>query len=78
MGKILVNGNEQAVELPVSVADVIKSNNVFQPDMVSVQLNGAFVSKEDYETSILSEGDEIDFLYFMGGGQKIKAYSHGL
>lgn len=78
MGKILVNGNEQVVDFPVSIADVIKSNNVFQPDMVSVQLNGEFVSKDDYESSVLGEGDEVDFLYFMGGGQKIKAFSHGL
>jgi sulfur carrier protein len=36
--------------------------------MVSVQLNGEFVSRDDYESVSLKEDDEVDFLYFMGGG----------
>ncbi|HET9571628.1 MAG TPA: sulfur carrier protein ThiS [Bacteroidales bacterium] len=70
MSTIKVNGNVQEVNLPLSVTDVIQKNNVFQPDMVSVQLNGSFVIKEDYSTTLLNEGDELDFLYFMGGGSK--------
>jgi sulfur carrier protein len=70
MSTIKVNGNVQEVNLPLSVLDVIQQNNVFQPDMVSVQLNGEFALKEDYATTLLKEGDEIDFLYFMGGGSK--------
>jgi sulfur carrier protein len=68
MSKIKVNGNIQEIGLPVSLLDIIKLNNVVQPDMVSVQLNGEFVLRDDYETTALKENDEIDFLYFMGGG----------
>jgi len=70
MSKIKVNGNDQEVVLPLTVLDVIKLNNVFQPDMVSVQHNGEFLLKENYASTLLSEGDELDFLYFMGGGSK--------
>jgi sulfur carrier protein len=38
--------------------------------MVSIQLNGNFVVREKYTTTQLKEGDEIDFLYFMGGGSR--------
>lgn len=70
MSKIKVNGIDQEVTLPLSVLDVIQLNKVFQPEMVTVQRNGEFVLKDDYSSTQLSEGDEVDFLYFMGGGSK--------
>lgn len=69
MAKITVNGEKQEVELPKTVAQLIKDNNVLQPEMVSVQLNEEFVNRTDFETVELKDGDEIEFLYFMGGGQ---------
>ena len=69
MAKITVNGEKQEIELPKTVAQLIKDNNVLQPEMVSVQLNEEFVNRTDFETITLKEGDEIEFLYFMGGGQ---------
>lgn len=69
MSKILVNGNLQEILETLSVSQLIKQNNVAQPEMVSIQLNGEFVDRDDFDTIMLNDGDEIDFLYFMGGGQ---------
>lgn len=69
MAKIIVNGEYQEVELPLTISDLIKSNNVFQPEMVSVQVNEEFVEREDFDTLQIKENDSVDFLYFMGGGQ---------
>ena len=69
MAKITVNGNVQEVETPITVAELIKLNNVLQPEMVSVQVNEEFVDRTDFDTRTLNDGDSIDFLYFMGGGQ---------
>ncbi|MDD2306752.1 MAG: sulfur carrier protein ThiS [Prolixibacteraceae bacterium] len=69
MSKIQVNGNEQILETDsVSVLELIKLNKVLNADMVSVQLNGEFVDREVYSSTVLKDNDEIDFLYFMGGG----------
>jgi sulfur carrier protein len=68
MSKIKVNDELQEVTLPLTVTGLIKLNNVLQPDMVSVQLNGEFVERGTFDTTELKEGDEVDFLYFMGGG----------
>ncbi len=68
MAKIQVNGNKQEVEVPISLLDLIKKNNVEQPEMVSVQINGEFLPRENFDTTFIYEGDEVDFLYFMGGG----------
>ena len=70
MAKIQVNGKDQEYELPLTLIDLIKKNNVAQPEMVSVQLNGEFLLSEKFETTQLSEGDEVEFLYFMGGGSR--------
>ena len=47
MAKIIVNGEDQEVQLPVTVSELIKQNNVLQPEMVSVQVNEEFVERED-------------------------------
>lgn len=70
MMKIKVNGKEQTLESgPAAVSELLTICNVSQPEMVSVQLNGEFVKKDDYKTVQVKAGDEIDFLYFMGGGE---------
>ena len=68
MAKIIVNGEAQQVELPLNLAELIKKNNVLQPDMVSVQVNDDFVDRTEWDTLQINEGDNVDFLYFMGGG----------
>ena len=70
MGSIQVNGIVQEVELPISLIDLIKRNKVEQPDMVSIQVNGEFVSRENFSSTQINANDEVDFLYFMGGGAR--------
>lgn len=70
MAKIQVNGNEQEVEAPISLIDLIKKNDVAQPEMVSVQINGEFLPRENFSSTLVNDGDEVDFLYFMGGGSR--------
>ena len=71
MAKIYVNGEAQEVSLPLNVSELIKQNNVQQPEMVSVQVNEEFADASDWDSIQLKEGDKVDFLYFMGGGQAL-------
>ena len=68
MAKITVNGESQEVNLPLSLTELIKQNNVEQPDMVSVQVNDDFVDRSEWDGIQINDGDNVDFLYFMGGG----------
>lgn len=68
MAKIQVNGEAQEVKLPLSLSELIKQNNVQQPEMVSVQVNEDFVDRSEWDGIQIKEGDSVDFLYFMGGG----------
>ena len=68
MAQIIVNDEKQEVSLPLTLTELIKINKVFQPEMVTIQVNEDFAEKEDYEKIQLKDGDHVDFLYFMGGG----------
>jgi sulfur carrier protein len=68
MAKIIVNGEAQEVQLPISLTELIKKNDVLQPEMVSVQVNDDFVDRSEWDKVEIKEGDAVDFLYFMGGG----------
>lgn len=67
--KLMVNGEEKIFNVEkLNITELLKLADVKNPDVVSVQLNGKFFTKEQYSSTYLKEGDEIDFLYFIGGG----------
>ncbi len=66
--KVRVNGEIKEIKDSVTVTELLKIENVEMPDMVSVQLNGEFVERDKMGTVVIKENDQIEFLYFMGGG----------
>ncbi len=65
-----INGKEQKIDSSeIAVKELLVLNKVEMIDMVSVQLNGTFVRKEDFETRMVKENDVVEYLYFMGGGR---------
>ncbi len=66
---ITVNGENQTIpDAQITIADLLKLNKVEMPEMVSVQVNGAFVDKKEFPAKTIVDKDVVDFLYFMGGG----------
>jgi sulfur carrier protein len=66
---IKVNGESYFTEKErTTINDLLKEKKVEMPEMVSVQLNGNFVKRENFSATHLKENDEVEFLYFMGGG----------
>lgn len=76
--KIKINGTEQTLDKGLSLSELLKLNNVEMPEMVSVQLNGEFVDKKLFTEIKIKENDQVDFLYFMGGGGKGEEEGEGL
>ena len=72
--KLTINGNEEDIqEEKTTITGLLKIKNVEMPDMVSVELNGEILDKENFEKTLLNEGDKVEFLYFMGGGSGFAA-----
>lgn len=65
---VTLNGNKIKVDEDLIVTSLLSSQNVPYPDMVSVQINGDILERETFETTVIKEDDEIEFLFFMGGG----------
>ena len=39
------------------------------PEYVTVSVNEEFVDQGAFDSTLLKDGDEVEFLYFMGGGR---------
>lgn len=66
---IKVNGKNIDVESSsISVQELLQQVGVESIEMVTVQLNGKFISKENLATTRIENNDQVDYLFFMGGG----------
>ncbi len=66
--KITINGEAKELKDGLSITELLVVENVEMPEMVSVQLDDEFSKHDEYAATIVKEGDDINFLYFMGGG----------
>ena len=67
--KITVAGEKKEYDEGITVAKLIEFENVETPQYVTVSVNEEFVDSGAFDTTTLKEGDEVEFLYFMGGGR---------
>ncbi len=65
---ISVNGKETELEREVNITGLLKQGYVEMQEYVTVQVNDTIVQKNEYDGFIIKEGDIIEFLYYMGGG----------
>lgn len=66
---ITVAGNKKDVAEGLTVAQLVVDENVETPQYVTVTINDEFVESSAFESTVLKDGDVVEFLYFMGGGQ---------
>ena len=67
--KISVAGEKKEVADGLTVAALIEQEKVETPQYVTVSINEEFLESGTFESTVLKEGDEVEFLYFMGGGR---------
>ena len=67
--KITVAGVQKEVADGLTVAQLIVDENVETPQYVTVTINDEFVENGTFEQTVLTDGANVEFLYFMGGGQ---------
>lgn len=67
--RIKVNGADEEIAGidSITVIDLLTRRDV-NPEMVSVEVNDKILKKEEFITTLLKDGDRVEFLYFMGGG----------
>ncbi len=65
---LVVAGEKKSYTEGLTIRDLIQIENVETPEYVTVSLNDEFVGKSDFESTVLKDGDTVEFIYFMGGG----------
>ena len=65
--QVKINGKPEEVQ-GGTVLDLLKVKNI-DPHMVAVELNSAMVEREFLGKTPVKEGDALEFLFYMGGGQ---------
>ncbi len=68
---IKINGEAENIQNEsITITDLLALKDVKMPDMVSVELNGDMLERDQFSSTSVKDGDEVEFLYFMGGGDK--------
>jgi len=68
---LTVNGKKTAVadKESLSVSELLDELNVEDVLYVTVELNGDILERGNFDGTLVRDGDEVEFLYFMGGGR---------
>ncbi len=65
--KIVVNGDEQEVAGPITLTALLTQLNI-DPRRVAVEHNLTVVKRANYDLTQIREGDQIEIVNFVGGG----------
>ncbi|MCE5346438.1 MAG: sulfur carrier protein ThiS [Bacteroidales bacterium] len=66
--KIMLNNrNEEFDRETISVSEML-SLKKFSYKMRIIKINGVLISKDEYDNTIIHEGDNVQMLYLMSGG----------
>lgn len=63
-----IAGVKKEIAEGTTIAKLIVDEKVENAEYVTVTLNDDFLDKAAFDTTVIKEGDNIEFLYFMGGG----------
>lgn len=66
---ITVTGVKKEVADGLTLAQLVIDEKVETPEYVTASVNDDFVSAGSFEDTVLNDGDNVEFIYFMGGGQ---------
>ena len=65
--KIKLNGKKQEIKSGLSVSDLLLKWKI-RPELVTVEVNETILQKLDYDATEIKEGDNVEFVFYMGGG----------
>ena len=66
--EILLNGEKEVLDKDYTLMELLQKFEL-SPDRINVSINGSIVQKEIFDSLVVKNGDSVDILFFMGGGQ---------
>ena len=65
--QIILNGENTEQQDGISISGLLSQLNIGL-ERVAVEVNMDIVSKSKYDTHLISDGDRIEIVHFVGGG----------
>jgi thiamine biosynthesis protein ThiS len=66
---LIVNGNQTEMIEGSGIGDLIKMLGL-DAERVAVELNKRIVRRADWASTTISEGDKVEIVHFVGGGEE--------
>jgi thiamine biosynthesis protein ThiS len=66
---IILNGDQLDVPSAITVSDLLHRLNI-DPHRVAVERNLVVLKRAAFDTTFIAEGDEIEVVNFVGGGER--------
>tara|TARA_B100001093_G_scaffold465733_1_gene483607 strand:+ start:4774 stop:4977 length:204 start_codon:yes stop_codon:yes gene_type:complete len=67
MAKIQLNGKYISLKKNISISQLLKKYKLNE-QKIAVELNREIISKQKYNKIILKDKDNVEIVYFIGGG----------
>lgn len=65
--QVKINGKTEDIS-GGTVLDLLQAKKI-EPQMVAVEVNDTVLDRNHFATTNLNDGDRVEFLFYMGGGQ---------
>jgi thiamine biosynthesis protein ThiS len=65
--RIILNGETRDVPDSISLSDLLEHLSL-APERLAIEYNGEVVRRADWPRTVLSEGDQLEIVHFVGGG----------
>lgn len=67
---LIINGERREFSEPsLAVSSLIIEKLGMKPDRVAVELNRQIVSRAEWESTFVEDGDRLEIVHFVGGGR---------
>ena len=60
--KVKINGEDETLEKELSITALLEARAVKMPEMVTVEVNETIIDREAFDTTVIKEGDQVEFL----------------
>ena len=67
MAKIQLNGKNISLKKNISISQLLKKYKLNE-QKIAIELNREIISKQKYNKIILKDKDNVEIVYFIGGG----------
>ena len=64
---VKINGKDMQLPAQMNVSDYLASRDL-KERLVVVELNGTILNRAEYSSTVISAGDQIEIVHFVGGG----------